>query len=174
MTPASLTPAQQRLVEDNIRLAYRYVGRNLSYCLACCRGDLDEAHSRALHGLCEAARRYDPSRARFSTYAYMWIRQRIQGNRRISDVMERMVRQRNDVRDEEPTVTNDAIERVDIEDFAEWVECQLEQRDLDVVHYKRDGWTNVQVGREYGVTRGVIGGVLQRVRRNLNKKLEAV
>lgn len=64
--------ALAQMVEDSLRLvadqALRYAGRGVPFADLCHEGVL---------GLIRAAERFDPARARFSTYAVWWIRQSI-------------------------------------------------------------------------------------------------
>ena len=64
----TLTPKQQRLVEENQKLVYevakRYIGHH----------DFENIQASGFLGLCQAAARFDPKRGfRFSTYAWKCI-----------------------------------------------------------------------------------------------------
>lgn len=67
-----LTPEQQTLIEENIRLAVWY-SRRLSGALGL-RGWLrQEVYSACLDGLFRAAQGWDPQKSKFSPYAYRWM-----------------------------------------------------------------------------------------------------
>lgn len=79
-----LTEAQQRLAEENVRLAYdvvyRYKARNLAVRVAVDKLGDERAVSEALYGLVKAARGYIPSRGfKFSTYAFPVIVREVVG-----------------------------------------------------------------------------------------------
>lgn len=61
----------ERLVNENIKLAQYFANKAIHL-------DPDEALSRALRGLLEAAQRFDPSRGKFGTYAAYQIKSHIQ------------------------------------------------------------------------------------------------
>jgi RNA polymerase sigma factor (sigma-70 family) len=74
--PASrspLTPAQRARVAENLNIA-RWAVRNFYPALRPDEPDFDDAVSIASLGLIEAARRYDPGRSSFMTYALFWCR----------------------------------------------------------------------------------------------------
>lgn len=64
-----MTPEAEKLVTENLGLAYagarKFVKHSESW---------EDIHQAALLGLVEAASKYDPTQAKFSTYAYFWIR----------------------------------------------------------------------------------------------------
>ncbi len=62
----ALTPEQQKLVEDNHNLIYHILNKmNL---------DIEEYYGLAAIGLCQAARNYSNTKAKFSTYACFIMR----------------------------------------------------------------------------------------------------
>lgn len=73
-----LTPEQARLVEANLGL----VGHVVHRVLRVPADRVDDARAAGYLGLIRAAQKYDPTVARFSTYAVIWIRQAIQKDRR--------------------------------------------------------------------------------------------
>lgn len=71
-----LTPCQQSLVEDNVRLAY-YWSHRLVHRLT--DADREEADAAAVGGLVRAAQLFDPARGfKFTTYATPWVIQGVQ------------------------------------------------------------------------------------------------
>lgn len=65
-----MTEDQQKLVESNMNLVYKYVNKyGLSF-----GHDFDDSVQIASVGLCKAAIKYDESRGSFSTYAYMCMK----------------------------------------------------------------------------------------------------
>lgn len=72
LTPPRLTAEQAAVVEANLGLVGHVIGRMGIY------GDShDDAYQDGVLGLMRAAQKYDPAKARFSTYACIWIRQAI-------------------------------------------------------------------------------------------------
>ena len=69
-----LTSEQRSLVERNLRLAYRFANDYTRRHRVRYRDDIVSA---ALEGLTIAAKKYDPARAKFSTYARWWMRARV-------------------------------------------------------------------------------------------------
>ena len=69
-----LTSEQCSLVERNLRLAYRFAN---DYTRSHRVRYRDDIVSAALEGLTLAAKKYDPARAKFSTYAKWWMRARV-------------------------------------------------------------------------------------------------
>ena len=63
---------KQQLIEDNMKLVYSLIRKEYPTYI----GDEDLVQSGML-GLCQAAEQYDPSRTKFSTFAYICIRNAI-------------------------------------------------------------------------------------------------
>jgi RNA polymerase sigma factor (sigma-70 family) len=76
--PSRLTIEQQRLVEANVKLAYRWTERQYQRDSSI---PYDEILSAAHMGLCLAAQRWEGRRSRFSTYAYACMRGELVGVR---------------------------------------------------------------------------------------------
>lgn len=77
MSRPALTPEQQALFDNNIKLAYYVVRRYLSQRSE--RIDYDDLVQEAMIGLIQAAQRYDPKLGyRFATYAVLLMRRRLQ------------------------------------------------------------------------------------------------
>jgi RNA polymerase sigma factor (sigma-70 family) len=105
-----LTPAQQTLVEDNIRLAHTYVLR-----MGFNKGQdrYQDLLQLACIGLCKAARKYDPAKGKFSTLAFWAMRHEMQLEwRRTKSVMthEKV----------ESLVINDLVGRTDDSEDVSW------------------------------------------------------
>jgi hypothetical protein len=79
-TSRPLTDEQRKLVEDNVALVpfvLRKYGTGGS--------DWDDAVGDGYCGLIRAAQRFDPTKARFSTYAVRWIRAGVQQGRLVAE-----------------------------------------------------------------------------------------
>ncbi len=69
-----LSPERQKLVEDNIGLAYGIANSQFGRVP---RQFCEERDAQALMALCEAADRWKPKLSEFSTFSYSWIRGRL-------------------------------------------------------------------------------------------------
>lgn len=74
-----LTAAQQKMVEDNLGLVQWTITHKFSFLKPY---ELDDAWAAGVMGLITAVERFDPEKAKLSTYAPIWIRQAIQKDRR--------------------------------------------------------------------------------------------
>src|SRR5579875_3028029 len=74
--PAADAAGRERLVRDNIRLVY-YVAHRYRDPAAALGIEFDDLVGAGMVGLWEAAMRFDPGIARFSTHAVAWIRGRL-------------------------------------------------------------------------------------------------
>lgn len=138
-----LTPAQQKLVQDNQRFAFRIAQENSRLGM-----DFDDLRQEALLGLVLAAQRYDVEQtaAKFTTYAAYWIRARIwsasnsnrnivridttQDRRRILPALRRMTRAGTELAQIDPAKVAEAL-GVQAADVAD-VLLRLQARAADV------------------------------------------
>lgn len=77
LVATGLTDEQRRLVDENRGLVWMVVHR-----LPIPESRKDDAAQTGMLGLARAAQLYDPTKAKFSTYAPVWIRSYIQRGRR--------------------------------------------------------------------------------------------
>lgn len=154
-----LTDEQSKLVGDNIKLLYSFMGKNRMPPI-----DPDEIYSELSFGLCRAAVTYDPSKGAFSTYAFhglkwklrrLWknyidsdkrkilsLNQAYEGNKKDTSLMALVADHRDDCVQYE--------DREEIEFLAQ--SAGLSQRDREIVD--RCNWDESQrvIGSDHGIS----------------------
>lgn len=70
-----LTPEQQKLVVDNVAIVNKVIADKFEFLYSAANVDVDEVRQIGKLALCKAAQQYNPSKSKFSTFAYMVVRQ---------------------------------------------------------------------------------------------------
>jgi len=175
----SLTEEQKKLAADNYKLISWYLNKHDLY-------DVDDWEACAI-GLCRAARSYDPSKGRFSTFATrsMWqeVTRRTTGkaweneklNRGCASLFQPVMK---DVGENDMLL----IDAVPNEDPAEedWIDRRLAReffssltpKEQDILRRTADGYTQRELAPMYGVTFQRIEQILRKIRQNGKKYIE--
>jgi len=73
----TLTVEQQQLVEDNLGLVYKVINDKFEFLYGMNGIEIEDFEQVGKLALCKAARQYNPARSKFSTFAYILIRQEL-------------------------------------------------------------------------------------------------
>lgn len=180
ITLSPLSPAQQSLVTNNIRLAYSVAlrFRRLYPHTRHSREDIEQA---AILGLAYAAGRYDPARGtRFSTCAVWWIRQFIQKEIAVVQVIRQrcdvarikpLARIRSITKWEDTLPIDDDVSRIDDADSCSWAMRRLTQREKEVMHLRYgEEWSQADIGERLGISGERVRQILTSAKARLRGK----
>lgn len=171
----SLNKDQQKLVEDNYKLIYSYAYKtNL---------DIYEYYDILAIGLCHAALEYDPSKGKFSTYAYAAMCNEVYNHWRNTYKLKRAIPQ--DMLVSYNEILNEKIETLDIISYQAQKDILRESYGLDISHLFIEenikklndkerfivlrsalGYKQKEIAKELGISQSYISRIL----RNIEKK----
>lgn len=153
-----LTPQQKQFVEQNHNLIYSFCKKyNLN---------VDEWYGVAAIALCKAAIRYDNKTYKFSTFAYIVMR---------NDVRIEMRKNRKNVYgfiDDMESELSNIEDTFNIEDDIYYKEF-LDKYDKEhIMQLKLRGYTNSEIGQMIGRSRDYVGRKLKKIKKEIQRDRE--
>lgn len=185
----NLTKEQEKLVEDNIKLAYymanKWYARLTNYNLP-----IDDITSECLLGLTKAALTFKQDKGvKFATYAckvinnavLMLIRKEKFRNREISPQMDLSIEELEEkinYNGEKLNAWYSAERAIAKDDMNEWLDCEvitstikkMRDRDKKVLMLSFNGYTQKDIAEIEGITQSYVSRILQKAKKRIDKE----